>query len=358
MVNDHTKRLNEGAMQARAPALVSIAIPSYNSASTLRETLDSVLAQSYPNIEVIVVDDGSTDDTESVVRRYGARVRYVHTAYGGLASARNAGLQQARGVYVALLDADDICAPQRIAAQVAFLETDAEIILCCSDFSAFDNDGEISSSYIGVYYPLIGSAAGGPAGLFAQRATLDLASVPYIGMEEAVTTFSGNIYDRLVAGNVIHPPTVCFRREAVAKAGPFDERLRNTCDYDWLVRVSRLGKIGYMATPLLKYRVSESQLSSDRNQARTMVEIVHVMEKIRAADPELYQRRRSEIRRRMGRCYLSAANACAAKQPAAALSHLLRSIGLLGIQFATFKVLLKTVIPPRLIELIRQWRVS
>jgi hypothetical protein len=89
-----------------------------------------------------------------------------------------------------------------------------------------------------------------------------------------------------------------------------------------------------------------------------MIEIAQIMEKIRDADPELYRRRRGEIRRRMGRCYLSAANACAAEHPGAALPHLLRSIGFLGIQFATIKVFVKAMLPLRLIELVRDWRTS
>ena len=86
---------------------VSVVIPTYNRGNLIGQAIDSVLAQSYSDFEIIVSDDGSTDDTAARVARYGDRVRYVRTANGGVAHARNVGTREARGDYLAYLDSDD-----------------------------------------------------------------------------------------------------------------------------------------------------------------------------------------------------------------------------------------------------------
>ncbi len=98
--------------------LVSVIIPCYRQARYLPEAIDSVLGQSYPAVEAIVVNDGSDDDTETVVRRYGERIRYVWRANGGISAARNSGIQHARGAYLKFLDADDYLHPDQIAWQM------------------------------------------------------------------------------------------------------------------------------------------------------------------------------------------------------------------------------------------------
>jgi len=120
--------------------LVSVVIPSYNAAATLPATLDSVWAQTYPRIEVIVVDDGSTDATGEVLARCGSRVRVIRQANGGLASARNTGCTAASGRFIALLDADDLCEPERIGVQVAFMAARPDVVLCGTEFCAFPHE--------------------------------------------------------------------------------------------------------------------------------------------------------------------------------------------------------------------------
>jgi glycosyltransferase involved in cell wall biosynthesis len=105
--------------------LVSVVIPAYNAAGHLRSTIDSVLAQTYPVFEVIVVDDGSSDDTSRVAQTFAAvdsRVRVIRQANGGVGAARNAGIRASRGKYIAPLDADDLWAPTKLEQQVARIE--------------------------------------------------------------------------------------------------------------------------------------------------------------------------------------------------------------------------------------------
>src|SRR5262249_50697164 len=101
--------------------LVSVIIPCYKQARYLPEAIDSVLAQIYPNVEVIVVNDGSPDNTEAVASRYGDRIRYVWRPNGGISAARNTGIANMRGLYVKFLDSDDYLHPEQIAWQMEAL---------------------------------------------------------------------------------------------------------------------------------------------------------------------------------------------------------------------------------------------
>lgn len=122
--------------------LVSVVIPTYNRADYIGETIESVLQQTYPNIEVIVVDDGSTDDTREVVRRFEPQVRYVWQENAERGACRNHGLRLARGEYIAFLDSDDLWLPTKVAEGVEFLSANPAVGLVCTDAMQIDAEGK------------------------------------------------------------------------------------------------------------------------------------------------------------------------------------------------------------------------
>jgi len=123
---------------------VSVIIPAYNRANIVRETVDSVLRQTYAQFEVIVVDDGSTDNTREVLATYrDPRVRYFYKTNGGLSSARNFGLSAATGEYIAFLDSDDVWRPWKLSAQVEIFRRHSDVGMSWSDMSSFTDDGTI-----------------------------------------------------------------------------------------------------------------------------------------------------------------------------------------------------------------------
>src|SRR5262245_33236726 len=130
--------------------LVSVVIPTHNRAYGLAETIDSVLGQTYPNIEVVLIDDGSTDGTDTLIQeRYGAdaRVRYVRQDKSGTNIARNHGLRLAKGELVALLDSDDIFLPWKIEMEVACLDALPEAGMIWTDMDALDPEGRVTPNY-------------------------------------------------------------------------------------------------------------------------------------------------------------------------------------------------------------------
>lgn len=333
--------------------LVSIAMPVYNGQDTVAEALRSLLAQTYAPIEIIVVDDGSTDGTWEVLQSFGTAIRRIRQANGGIAAARNAGLRVARGEFIALMDHDDLAAPERIAAEVKFLRQRPDLVLCSSDFSAFDAKGIVSASYISTYYHRCAAAEGGVAARYPDRGELDIGDSLATASAEAVIvpTYDGNIYEELALGNFVHPPTVLFRRAILAETGYFDMNVKIMCEWDWLVRVARVGPLGFLDRPLLQYRLSPSQVSFSEEAA---LDSAAVAQRICERDPALEARHAEDFRRLFGELYADAADSRAEKHPLQALALLATSV----LRYHTFtrqtpRTFLKVLIPAPLLDFAR-----
>jgi glycosyltransferase involved in cell wall biosynthesis len=129
---------------------VSVIVPAYNAAATLEDAIGSVLAQSYRDFELIVVNDGSTDRTAEVLRSHGDRIITIEQRNGGAAAARNTGLASARGTYCAFLDADDLWRPELLAHLVPVLEADSGCVLAYANLEIIDSNGnQLHTSLIG-----------------------------------------------------------------------------------------------------------------------------------------------------------------------------------------------------------------
>ena len=336
--------------------LVSVTIPVYNGQKAVAQALHSVLAQTHTHLEIIVVDDGSTDGTWDVLQSFGSSIRTIRQTNSGLAGARNAGVQAARGEFIALMDHDDICAPERIAAQVQFLREKPEVILCCSDFSAFNAGGPVSNSHSAAYYSRCSTAEGGVMARYPRRGNLDISRCLKIPANHAVVvpTYFGDVYEEIALGNFVHPPTVMFRRSVLKEAGAFEPAARTMCDWDWLVEVARVGAIGFIDRPLLQYRLSATQLSASEP---ALADSLHVAHRICARDPTLWEKQPDRFRKLFGEMYADAADAKADKHFVSALSLLAMSVlryRMLTRQ--TPRTLLKILMPAPLLRLLRRDR--
>jgi len=349
------------ALEARANSneLVSVVIGTYNAAHLIGETIDSILAQTYSPIEIVVVDDGSTDDTWSVLQSYGNQIVAHRQANGGVAPARNTGLRQARGSFIALMDHDDICEPERIAVQVKLLLSQPEVVLCSSDFSAFNQDGRIADSYCAVYYSQCHASNGGVQARYPNAGVLDVGDcrTPKSSAPDLATVYHGEVYDEMVLGNFVHPPTVMFRQGLVKTVGMFDPAARMMCDWDWLTRASRIGSFAFIERPLLRYRRSETQISSARHHPRASIDSLYVAQRIVARDPDIGARKPRALRRHLGTMCLDAADANAEVNSRQAARMLCESVFRYGtVQRQTGRTLLKIVLPKALLGWLRKRR--
>jgi glycosyltransferase involved in cell wall biosynthesis len=186
---------------------VSVVIPAWNAAWCVGRAIDSALAQTFSAREILVVDDGSSDDTPAVLAAYGTRIRVIRQQNAGLSRARNAGIAAARGRYVALLDADDWWLPSKLARQVALFEADPALVFCSTATELQDEQGQVLNTW----------ACGNCRG-------------PVL---EAI--FAHNAY---VAGS---GSAVMVRRDIVTEAGGFDPALASLEDIDMWMRLAARG---------------------------------------------------------------------------------------------------------------------
>lgn len=202
--------------QSNESPTISVVIPAYNAAWCVRKAIDSVLAQEFRDFELLVIDDGSTDDTPTVLAPYGDAIRVVHQHNGGLSNARNAGIRESRGEFIAFLDADDWWLPGKLAHQIALLRTQPTVGFVSSAARVEDVDGRLLNVWActpctGPFLPHLFGANGDVAG-------------------------SGS--------------AVMVRRSLFDQAGGFDESLRSLEDVDMWMRLSAVAGYACIDEPL------------------------------------------------------------------------------------------------------------
>jgi hypothetical protein len=208
---------------------VSVVIPAFNAARFIDRAIGSVLSQTWTDIEVLVVDDGSTDDTVAVLRRYGRHVTLIQQRNAGPAAARNRGLQAAVGEFVAFLDADDWWEQGKLTAQVELLDTHPDIGFCSTATRVVDASGRKLADW-----PCLDSASSLPDAIFANGAAI-----------------SGS-----TSG-------VLARRSVLIQAGGFNEALRGFEDPDLWIRLSAMTRYACISTQLTVVERTPGSVSSN-----------------------------------------------------------------------------------------------
>ena len=216
-------------------ALVSVVVPTYNRAAVTERAVASVLLQDYENFEIIVVIDGSTDDTVERLRNIGdSRIRVIEQENRGASYARNRGVEAARGEFIAFLDSDDEWLPGKLRPQVAALQiAPARVALCCTAMDLQDASG---------------------------RSTIKYSQVG-----------SGNCFERMLVENIVQGLTSCLvRREVFDSVGGFDPALPAIEDWEWLQRVSRLYDLIALEDVLVVYHDEAADARVSRDLSKNM----------------------------------------------------------------------------------------
>jgi GT2 family glycosyltransferase len=244
------------AAPSRGP-LVSVVVPTYNRAHLIRRTVESVLAQGYAPLEIVIVDDGSTDDTRAVLERaYGGdeRVRYVYQENRGPAGARNRGFREARGEYVALLDSDDAWHPWKLSLQVRCMELHPELGMTWTDMEMIDPQGNVvDRAYLRRMYHAYQLFSDDE--LFSRSFPLREVAPDLAPMAGEARLRTGDIFSKMIMGNLVHTSTTLLRRSRLEQVGGFDESLRHSGeDYDFHLRTCREGPVGLLDLPAIRYQ--------------------------------------------------------------------------------------------------------
>lgn len=209
---------------------VSVVIPAYNAERFLAATVESALASTFRDLEVVIVNDGSKDGTQAVAESFGSRVRVVNQANAGMSPSRNRGIESSDSEFIALLDSDDIWHPAKVAAQVDALTQRPGYGFSFSDFIFWDGQDRPG---------------------FAEE--------PRTGAVDP--GFDGWIYHRLIVENWALPSSVLFRRSAWRHLGPFLCDDYKTDDWEYLVRGSRHHRYVRLSEPMVLYRQHAHSLS-------------------------------------------------------------------------------------------------
>lgn len=216
--------------------LVSVVMPAYNAEATIEQAMDSVWAQAYPHVELLVVDDGSSDSTVALVQQAqieGRPVQLWQQANQGPAVARNLALRHVRGDLIAFLDADDVWLPGKLQAQVAYLQAHPETDVVFGRFERWEADAQ---------------------GRFDTPPT-------EVQPQPGLTQPSGSLYADLLLDSVVHIITALVRKRVLDRVGVFDTTLFTGEDYDFWLRVSWQHRIDQLAQTVAWYRIHPASVT-------------------------------------------------------------------------------------------------
>ena len=223
--------------------LVTVAICTYNGERYLAATLESVVAQTYPNMEVVVVDDGSRDGTISIVRQYAerdARIRWFVRENAGLPASRNYAFAQARGEWIAIIDQDDLCYPERLARQLAVAAAYPSAGLVFCDTHYIDAAGRILGNHLSSF-------------------TLPDSFIP--------KGLASNLL--LSKGCYVASVACIIKRTTVNRLGRLDKSLRYACDYEYFIRAGFEFDFAYTRDALAAWRIhAEQETATNHNRFR------------------------------------------------------------------------------------------
>jgi Glycosyl transferase family 2 len=260
---------------------ISVVIPTYNRAGLIGETLDAVFAQTLAPDEIIVVDDGSTDDTPSVLASYGNRMRPVRIANSGDLVARNTGLKAAHGDLVAFCDSDDLWMPDFLAEMSGQWRAEPKLMACYADFRILQDDALSSRSK------------------FEDAPDAFWSGLRPTGRDAGV--FDEAIVERLLLFQPFFPSCMMVARAAFLQAGGWDEGVSRMvgCDLATALRVAALPPVGVVRRPLVGIRKHASNFSGDTDKmnlgdARVLEHVLRTRPELAALDGAI----RSSIARR------------------------------------------------------------
>ena len=215
--------------------LVSIVIPVYNRRNTVEKAIGSVLDQTYPNIELLVIDDGSADGTFDILERLSSRrIRIIRQAHKGANAARNLGIRESKGEFIAFQDSDDEWLPDKLERQISYMA---------------------ENGYEACYCPLSFCESGECREYFPQD---------YRNKEK----YERNLSDILRVHSVIGTPTLVIHKNVIRDVGLFDEEMPRLQDYEYVIRIVQKKKIGYVDEALVKVHRAGESISGDERKLR------------------------------------------------------------------------------------------
>ncbi len=254
------------SLNMNVPEMVSVIIPVYNSEMYLQESFDSVLKQTFKNYEIIAVDDGSTDRTKEIIQQFYPMVRYIFQGNGGAAKARNTGIREAKGDFIAFLDADDIWLPTKLQKQIDYFRQHPDVDFTFTENSLFNEKGIIVKT-----------------------------------LRKKERLMKGDIVRNIFWKSYVATPTVMVKRRVFQEIGKFDESLITAEDDNLWLRIAMRFKIGLIDEPLVLVRVREKSLT--QAEGNIFIGVQNHLNIINTKYPDLKERLGSLIKKKYSLLY-------------------------------------------------------
>jgi len=284
--------------------LVSVIIPTYNRAVRCKRAVESVIKQSYKNIEILVIDDGSTDNTKELLDGIDERLIYIYQKNSGVSAARNTGIRTANGEFIAFLDSDDIWLPWKIELQVNILNTEKNIGMIWSDMSAVNEEGKLlHEKYLTIMYSAYKYFDRDKCFDYIRKIKNYWNHAPTFLRNTNV--YIGYIYPWMFMGNLVHTSTVLTRRNRAEEVGFFNEELiKSGEDYEYHFRTCKKGIVAYIDVPTIQYCIGASdQLTTHGNWIWIARNDVKTLEAVLATDQLNITLDNAFIKKRMSEAY-------------------------------------------------------
>jgi len=314
---------------------VSVVIPTYNRADLLPRAISSALGQTHAPHEVIVVDDGSTDDTAAQCRAWGDRIRYVCIVNSGVSAARNAGIAMAEGRWIALLDSDDTWEPTKLEVQMAAcraVPTARWSITGCEVIDAADQPRPGPQSFAAAF-PLFHELGLDPERLFGQY--LQRREVTAAGVRHVC--FGGDLFGLLFLGNVGLPSSALIDRHLLRQVGGFDASLRMGEETEFFHRAAADSPVIIVMSRLVRYRTAQGDSLTAAANAASLTEIAlrsldsaSVRRPLQPADRQAWDAGRRRLLLRLAYAYLSVRDGVAVRRTLRRLGESRLSLGRRG----------------------------
>lgn len=230
---------------------ISVIIPVRNGLAFVVEAIDSVLSQPFQDVEIVVINDGSTDGDYDALCAIDPRIRVFHLAGNGVSAARNHGMQAARGELIAFLDADDVWFPGKLAAQVRYMAAHPEVGVVFGGFLKWE---------------------AGADGAFAPAVDL---MIDCSGLDRAEVARSGWLYTRLLMGLLVGMNTAMVRRSVIEAIGGFNVSMRQGEDYDFWLKASRIAEMHALDGPVALYRIHKASAMHQLAPGNALTTLLH-----------------------------------------------------------------------------------
>ncbi len=278
-------------------------MPTYNRGHLIKRALDSVLSQTEAGDEVIVVDDGSTDNTEEVVAEYGSKVKYIKKENGGAGTTRNLGIRTAKKDLIAFIDSDDEWMPGKLELQRAFMQACPDLLYCFTDIEFHGADGHTDSFTLRNWtagFPSIQEVFE-PAGNYSD----------YVPLQEGKKDFKcykGSLYKAELTANYMNVITLIVRRKMLDDTVRFAEDTPTFEDWEFHARLGGAGQGAYLECETARQHGHPGPRLTDANRLKMAESRIRIIERVWGQDKEFLARNRELYEKTLRNQYLIAAH--------------------------------------------------